>query len=117
MRHRISAFFLDMAEVMKDDDMFPLLNLVYFGLAGTETGVDGYTYGLKAFGKDEIEILDSQVSPAELRDFLITISGYIVEENVTLRDGETIGFSAEQKLPITRSEGVYVEEDTLKIKY
>ncbi len=109
--------FLDMAEVMKNDDMFPLLNLVYFGLVGTETGVDGYTYGLKAFGKDEIEILDSQASPAELRDFLIAISGYIVEENVTLRDGETIGFSAEQKLPISRSKGVYVDGDTLKINY
>ncbi|WP_223556093.1 DUF4261 domain-containing protein [Lysinibacillus sphaericus] len=109
--------YLDMAEMMKDDDMFPLLNLVYFGLVGTEAGVDGYTYGLKAFGKDEIEILDSQASPEEMRDFLITISGYIVDENVTLRDGETIGFSAEQKLPISRSEGVYVEGDTLKIKY
>ncbi|MGA3676451.1 DUF4261 domain-containing protein [Lysinibacillus agricola] len=109
--------YLDMAEMMKDDDMFPLLNLVYFGLVGTETGVDGYTNGLKAFGKDEIEILDSQASPSEMRDFLITISGYIVDENVTLRDGETIGFSAEQKLPISRSEGVYVEGDTLKIKY
>ncbi|WP_332646022.1 DUF4261 domain-containing protein [Lysinibacillus sp. 54212] len=109
--------YLDMAEVMKDDDMIPLLNLVYFGLVGTETGLDGYTYGLKALGKDEIEILDSQVSPAELRDFLLDISGYIVEENVTLRDGETIGFSAEQKLPISRSEGVYVDGDTLKIEY
>ncbi|MEO4052437.1 DUF4261 domain-containing protein [Solibacillus sp. CAU 1738] len=109
--------FIDMAEVMKNDDMFPILNLVYFGLVGTETGIDGYTYGLRAFGKDEIEILDSQVSPAELREMLIDISGYIVEENVTLRDGETIGFTVEQKLPISRSEGVYLDGDTIKIKY
>lgn len=110
-------FFLDMAEVMKHDDMFPLLNLVYFGLVGTETGISGYTYGLRAFGKDEIEILDSQAEPAELGNFLIDISGYIVEEDVTLRDGETIGFSAEQKLPITISEGVYLDGETLKIKF
>lgn len=109
--------FLEMAEVMKEDDMFPLLNLVYFGLVGTETGISGYTYGLRAFGKDEIEILDSQADPAEVRNFLIDISGYIVEANVTLRDGETIGFTEEQKLPITRSEGVYLDGDTLKIKY
>lgn len=109
--------YLDMAEIMKDDDMFPLLNLVYFGLVGTETGVDGYTYGLNAFGKDEIEILGSEASPAELRDFLITISEYIIVENVTLTDGETIGFSAEQKLGISRSEGVYVDGNTLKIEY
>jgi len=110
-------FYIDMAETMKTEDLFPLLNLVYFGLVGTETGINGYTYGLRAFGKDEIEVLDSQVTPAELREFLMDIALYIVEQDVTLRDGETIGFSAEQKLPITRSEGVYLPDDTFKIKY
>ncbi|GMX65910.1 hypothetical protein Elgi_51810 [Paenibacillus elgii] len=109
--------FLEMAEMMKSDDAFPLLNLVHFGLVGTETGMNGYTHGLKSFGKDEIEVLDSQTSPAELRDFLIDISGYVIEYNVTLNDGETIGFSAEQKLPIARSEGVYVNGESIKIKY
>ncbi|MGO4791166.1 DUF4261 domain-containing protein [Paenibacillus sp. 2KB_20] len=109
--------FVEMADTIKSDDLFPLLNLVYFGLVRTESGVNGYTYGLRAFGKDEIEVLDSQVTPAELREFLMDISLYIVEQNVTLRDGETIGFSAEQKLPIMRSEGVYLDGDTLKIKY
>ncbi|MFD0712133.1 DUF4261 domain-containing protein [Paenibacillus sp. GCM10027626] len=109
--------FIDMAEIMKSEDSFPLLNLVYFGLVGSETGMNAYTYGLKSFGKDEIEIIDSQATPAELRDFLIDISAYVVEQNVILRDGETIGFTAEQKLPITRSAGVYVDGETLKIKY
>ncbi|WMT41316.1 DUF4261 domain-containing protein [Paenibacillus sp. D2_2] len=72
---------------------------------------------MRAFGKSEIEIIDSQATPGDLRDFLIDISDYVVTNNVTLRDGETIGFSEEQKLAITRSEGVYVEGDTLKIKF
>lgn len=109
--------FVDMAELMKQEDLFPLLNLVHFGLVGSESGVSGYTYGLRALGKDEIEVLDSQVTPAELREFLMDISLYVVEQDVTLRAGETIGFSAEHKLPITRSEGVYVHGDTLKIQY
>lgn len=112
------GLFVDFAELMKtDDDMFPLLNLVHFGLVRTENGISGYTFGLKAFGKDEIEVLDTQASPSELRDFLIDISGYVIEHNVTLKDGETIGFSAEHKLPIVRSEGVYVEGSSLKIKF
>lgn len=110
--------YVEFANLMKsDDDMLPLLNLVHFGLVSTENGISGYTYGLRAFGKDEIEILDSGASPNELRDFLIDVSGYILEQDVTLRDGETIGFSAEQKLKITRSEGVYVNEDSLKIQF
>ncbi|RIX46541.1 DUF4261 domain-containing protein [Paenibacillus nanensis] len=109
--------FIEMAEIMKSDDIFPLLNLVHVGLVGTATGMNGYTCGLAAFGKDEIEVLDSQATPAELRDFLIQISDYIVEHDVKLRDGETIGFTAEQKLPITRSDGAYVKGKSLKIKY
>lgn len=109
--------FLDMAEIMKTDDSVPLLNLVYFGLVRTETGLSGYTIGLRSFGKDEIEVLDSQSEPADLREFLIDISLYVVEQDVTLRDGETIGFSAEQKLPITRSEGVYLDGQSLKIGF
>ncbi len=112
--------FVEMAEIMRsseEEDFFPLLNLVHFGLVQTEAGLNGYTCGLKPFGKDEIEVLGSQATPADLREFLIDISSYIVEQNVTLRDGETIGFSAEQKLSITRSEGVYVQGESLKIGF
>lgn len=45
------------------------------------------------------------------------IANYVITEDVVLRDGETIGFSEEQKLPITRSKGVAVEGDSLKIKF
>lgn len=109
--------FIDMAEIMKSDPSLPLLNLIHFGLVGTEAGMNAYTHGLKSFGKEEIEIIGSQASPADLRDFLIDISDYIIQQNVTLRDGETIGFSAEQKLPISRSEGVYVDGASLKIQF
>ncbi len=109
--------FIEMAELLKTEDSFPLLNLVYFGLVGSETGMNAYTYGLKAFGKDEIEIINSEATPAELRDFLIDISSYVVEYDVVLRHGETIGFTEEQKLAITRSEAVYLEGDSIKIEF
>lgn len=111
------ALFVQLAEVMKSEDEFPLLNLIHFGLVGSEAGVSGYTVGMNLFGKDEIEVIDSQTSPTELRDFLIDIAGYVIEQDVVLRDGETIGFSAEHRLPITRSNGVYVEGNSLKIKF
>ncbi|MCM3337873.1 DUF4261 domain-containing protein [Paenibacillus sp. MER TA 81-3] len=109
--------FVELAEMMKSGDEYPLLNLVHFGLVRTEAGTNGYTVGLEHFGKDEFEVLDSQAAPAELRNFLIDISAYVVEQDITLRDGETIGFTAEQKLPITRSKGVYVNGDSLKVEF
>ena len=42
-------------------------------------------------------------------------TNYVVANNVTLHDGETLGFTAEQKLSITRSKGVATEEESLKI--
>lgn len=110
-------FYIEVAELMEDEDALPILDWIYFGLYRGEKGNCAYTYGLTTFGKDEIEVLDSQRSLEELRDFLFQISCYIIEEDVTLLDGETIGFTADQKLTITRSEAVGVEGMSLKIGY
>ena len=40
-----------------------------------------------------------------------------IEYDVTLNDGETIGFSADDKHAITRSEGAALPGMTLKIEY
>ena len=69
------------------------------------------------FGKDEMEVLDADASPSEVRDFLSCLVGYVLEYDVTLRDGETIGFTEDDKHAITRSEGVSLPGMTLKISY
>lgn len=45
------------------------------------------------------------------------MAAYVLEEDVLLKDGETIGFSPEDKHAIVRSEGVSLPEMTLKITY
>ncbi len=109
-------FYIEGAEMMKDGGL-PVLNWIYFGLYRTEGGWNSYTYGMKIFGKDEMEVLNVQADPQDVRGFLLDMVYYVLAENVTLRDGETIGFSAEQKLPITRSKGVSLDGETLKIGY
>lgn len=108
--------YYDFAELIKKD-MFPIFNLVWFGLYQGKKGMCGYTVGLADFGYDEVEVLDSAATPQELRDFLTDIALYVIQDNVTLYDGETIGFTAEEKLPITKSKGVAVEGETLKIGF
>ena len=78
-----------------------------------------HEFGLldQCFGKDEIEIIDSDKQPSELRDMLINIVGYVISEDVILHDGETIGLTAEQRLKITKSAGVNVEGESLKIAF
>ena len=52
---------------------------------------------------------------SDLQGFMFEIACYVIGSGVTLRDGETIGFSEEQKLPIARTEGISVEGMSLKI--
>lgn len=109
-------FYIEGAEMMKDGGL-PVLNWIYFGLYQTEGGWNSYTYGMKLFGKDEMEVLNAHADPQDVRGFLLDMVYYVLAENVTLRDGETIGFSANQKLPITRGKGVSLDGETLKIGY
>ncbi|MEI3296560.1 MAG: DUF4261 domain-containing protein [Dysosmobacter welbionis] len=45
------------------------------------------------------------------------LASYVLEEDVTFHDGETIGFTEGQYLPISRSAGVWHDGMTLKISY
>lgn len=105
------------ADMNTGDDYYPVLDWIYFGLYQTEKGMNGYTYGMTAFGKDEIEVVESTASPAELHEFLFDMACYVLYDDVLLKDGETIGFSEDEKLPITRSKGAAVEGDSLKIAF
>ncbi len=109
-------FYCGVAEMMKSGEL-PVPDWVYLGLYRTPKGMCGYTYGLADFGFDEIEVLDTNAEPQALRDFLLDISYYVISQNVVLNDGETIGFTPEQKLPIKKSGGVALNGLTLKIGY
>lgn len=109
-------FYEDLAGLMKQGGL-PIFNWIWFGLYRREQGVCCYTYGMRLFGKDEMEVLDADASPSDIRDFLSDMAAYVLENDVTLKDGETIGFSKDDKHLITRGEGVSLPELTLKISY
>lgn len=111
-------FYIDAAEFMKSGEL-PIINWVWFGLYGDEEKAGVYTYGLRRFAKEEIEIYveRNKADLNEIRNFLANIVDYILSEDVTLRNGETIGFTAEQKIPITLSPGIAVDGNTLKFAY
>ena len=57
------------------------------GLYRREEGLCGYTDGLAAFGKEEIEVLDTQAALGDLHSFLLDLASYVLEEDVTFHDG------------------------------
>ncbi|CEM61044.1 DUF4261 domain-containing protein [Treponema phagedenis] len=110
-------FYKDYAEVLKDGEL-PIMVWIWFGLHPTETfRVCCYTNGLNVFGKPEMEILNADANPNDVRDFLIDMTYYVIDADVTLKGGEKIGFSDNDVHTITRSKGVFLPGMTLKISY
>ncbi|NOU61999.1 DUF4261 domain-containing protein [Marinifilum sp. JC070] len=109
-------FYLANTEMMSEQDL-PLYNWIYFGLRQEKGKQSIYTYGLADFNKPEMEIVNSNKSMAELSEIMFNMAHYVVASDVILKDGETIGMSATQKLEISYSKGKYLDGKTLKIKY
>ena len=108
-------FYEGFADMLKGDKL-PIFNWIWFGLWRNEKGLNGYTYGMEAFGKDEMEVLDTNADPYDLLDFLASLASYVLENDVELHDGETIGFTADDKRAITRSPGVGLPEEQMTLK-
>ena len=108
-------FYEGFADMIKNDEL-PIFNWIWFGLWQNEKGLNGYTYGMEAFGKDEMEVLVTNADPNDLRDFLASLASYVLENDVELHDGETIGFAEDDKHTITRSPGVGLPEEQMTLK-
>ncbi len=110
------SMYRECAEMMRTGEI-PLLNIVWFGLFGDGKQAGVHTYGMRQFGKEEIEVY-VPVGKADLnalREFVFGAAMYVLKENAVLRDGETIGFSAEQKLPIKVSPALAFSGNSIKI--
>ena len=108
-------FYEGFADMLQNDEL-PIFNWIWFGLYRDENGMNAYTYGMDVFGKDEMEVLGTDAEPSDLRDFLASLVSYVLENDVELHDGETIGFSAGDKRTITRSPGVSLPEEQMMLK-
>ena len=109
-------FYKAMANLMKNDEL-PVALWVYLGIGKSEGGNDGYTYGLENFGKTEIEIIGSDKSLEEIREFLYFVCLHILKADMNFYHGETLRFTSDEEYTITKSEAVYVDGETFKISY
>lgn len=108
--------YLDSAEVLKSDKI-PIDLWIYIGLRTGDGGNSAYTYGLTAFDKCEMEFVNVDLDLEEIHAFLINICFYVISNDIVFQNGETLGYTAEQKIKITKSKGVFVDGQTLKFEF
>ncbi|MFD2938701.1 DUF4261 domain-containing protein [Flavobacterium notoginsengisoli] len=89
---------------------------IYIGIKTSPEGNYMYTYGLPEFEKQEMEILKSPVDLEKLFNFFSSIIAYVINSDITLRNGETLGHTEDHRVKITASQGFFVEGETLKIE-
>jgi hypothetical protein len=77
-----------------------------------------FTTGMKALEKLEIEIPRSRRQPAELYNFAVSIADYQLSLGAVIRDGHTIGRSADEEVPAAHAPSMWDSSLTvLRVDY
>jgi hypothetical protein len=106
--------FVDNAQSLHEDAI-PVSLWIYIGLRKSDKGNGAYTYGLELFGKRELEVVNSSMQLEQLYDFIYNISSYVLSSDVTFQSGQTLGFTADQKINITLTKGTLVEGQVFRL--
>lgn len=92
----------------------PVPAWIYIGIRRSEEKFDAYTFGMNSFGKSEIEIIGSGLDPDNLYKLILSLSSYIIGNDINFEDGDAFKLTESVLIKIKLSEGVYVDGTTLK---
>ena len=76
----------------------------------TESTSAGFTAGMNALGHMEFEAQNAPEPVAELRERLMALAGYVLENGSLIRDGDTVGEDAEERIRFVYSPSAFGHE-------
>jgi hypothetical protein len=76
-----------------------------------------FTTGMRAFGLMEIEIDKSRQEPEEILDLGAGIVQYVVMRGANIKDGETVGRSADEKLKVRHRKSMFDRGKVMKVAF
>lgn len=93
--------FAEMAADIADPEAPPLMLWLDLRVFLNDDGTSGlFTTGMQPLGHMEIEIPRIEMEPGELREWVLTIVYYLLENGPVLNDGDTIGATDDQRILI-----------------
>lgn len=106
------GLFVDFAtEVLPLGPPLPIWVDYRVGWNEDKTTSAGFTTGLAALGLMELEALSATEPPSELKRRFEAIAGYLAEHGLVIKDGHTVGESAEEKIRVAYSTSAFGAKD------
>lgn len=109
-------FYIENAKMLKENRL-PVYNWIYVSVYPSDEGVNAYTYGMKYFDKLELEVCKSQMPEKELFFTLYDIILHILTYDLNLKDKDILKFEDGVEFSFSKSKGIGVEGESLKIKF
>ncbi len=109
-------FYIEEAKKMTADTL-PLKLWVYIGMHQNEKGNSAYTFGLKEFGLQELEIVNSGKTVEEVTEYIYNMAHLALIEGIEKNDGNTTLGKENNKIKISLSNGINLGGQTYKIEY
>jgi hypothetical protein len=84
----------------------------------TDATSAGFTAGMKALGHMEFEAQNAPEPPGELRERLMGLAGYVLERGPVLRDGDSVGQDADERIRVLYSPSAFGHEGkVMRLQY
>lgn len=110
-------FYLTSARTLLNDNALPVYCWAYFGIMEEGSTSSGYTYGLRDFGLEEMEIVKAPGTASEIHSTLFDATSSVIQYNTRLQDGQQFTTIEGSKLIARKSKAAFVDGDTFKLSW
>ena len=110
--------FKEMATTMLPD-AFPLFLWVDIRVGVNDRGyTSGFTTGMHALGHMELETEDASDDPGDLRERLMSVCDYLLQNGPIIKNGNTIGQDENERIRVVYSDSVFGhEQQVMRLVY
>lgn len=110
-------FYLVSSRALLKDKALPVYCWVYFGMMEEGTVSSGYTYGLREFGLEEMEIVKATGSAAETHAVLLDAATSVIQYHMKLQSGVPFTTLEGTKITPTKGKAAFVDGDTFQLTF
>lgn len=110
-------FYLASARTLLSDNALPVYCWTYFGMMEEGEVSSGYTYGLRDFGLEEMEIVKAPGSASETHATLLDAASSVIQYNTRLTDGQQFTTLEGAKLTVRKGKAAFIDGDTFKLSF